>query len=1052
MIGFFVNTLVLRAKLDEDPTFAELLDQVRTTCLDAYMHQDVPFEKLVEELAPERSLSHTPIFQVMFVMQNLADQPSSSAALSGLQLEVVESENRSSKFDLTLVMKESGDRLAASLEYNTDLFEATTMQQLLEQFEDLLNSVVNQPELPVSRLALLRRQEEEQLLREWNDTRREYDIAGGMHKLFEAQVERTPEATALVCGDERLSYRELNERANRLAHHLVQSGVQAEDRVGILLERRATMVISLLGVLKAGGCYVPLDPQYPQERLEFMRSDAGLRLLLTTRPLAEACGLEQSQLIYVEDVEGENDENLGVEISEQQLAYLIYTSGSTGVPKGVAITHDNATTFINWASEVFDQHALNGVLFGTSICFDLSIFELFVTLSNGGKVILVDNVLQLTSLPEQVAAEVTLINTVPSAMAELLRVGAVPPSVGVVNLAGEALRPDLVAGIYANTQVQQVYNLYGPSEDTTYSTYTHVPAGERVTIGRPIANTRAYVLDEQLQIVRVGVVGELYLGGEGLARGYWQRPELTATKFIPDHVSGEAGARLYRTGDLARYLVNGELEFLGRGDQQVKIRGYRIELGEVESALRRLEQVRDAVVIVREARGEQRLVAYVVMTAGGTLDVSELRTALQKQLPEYMTPAAFVQLDEMPLTPNGKVDRKALPEPEDSHADALETYIAPRNLIELQLARIWEELFRVEPIGVKDNFFELGGHSLLAVRLISRIQQEVGKTVPLTAVFQDPTIEHLAGLLSQDDREGRTSRLVQLHGGSKPPLVFVHPAGGGVFSYLSLVQYLENDQPLYALQAAGLDEGGSSTQTVEAMAADYVAEIREKLSGPYYLGGWSMGGVIAFEMARQLEAAGEVVALLTLIDSFATLGQPDTNVNEVALSLGFAQDLGLRSEHVDDTSMSQFVEMNVDKRLSFILQHATKQHLVPPGVELEDIARYFNVYCTNTRAMSAYVPRTQNVRVALFKANEQPDFASNILPWEELVTEGVETHVIPGNHYTLLREPNVRVLAEHLKSCLAQATADAGDEKVPKEFDARVATEGHPYKTWEKVS
>jgi thioesterase domain-containing protein/acyl carrier protein len=477
---------------------------------------------------------------------------------------------------------------------------------------------------------------------------------------------------------------------------------------------------------------------------------------------------------------------------------------------------------------------------------------------------------------------------------------------------------------------------------------------------------------------------------------------------------------LYRTGDLARYLANGELEFLGRADQQVKIRGYRIELGEVESALRQQPQVREAVVIARETAGEHRLVAYVV-AQDATLKVSELRTALQQRLPEYMTPAVFVELAELPLTPNGKVDRKALPEPEDSHIDALETYIAPRNLLELELAKLWEELLRVEPIGVKDNFFEAGGHSLLAVRLVSRIQHELGKAIPLTAVFQEPTIEHLAGLLHDDHDHGvRTSRLVQLHGGTKPPLIYVHPVGGSIFSYLNLVQYLDSDQPLYALQAAGLDEDQSALQTIEEMAAGYVAEIRATLPGPYYLGGWSFGGVVAFEMAQQLEAAGEQVVLLTLIDSFAPVGQAKA-LEETDLLLGFAQDLGLRREHVDETSMTQFLESSIDDRLSFILQEAMKQHLVPPGVELADIYRYFNVYCTNTRALAAYVPRTQNVRVALFKANEPATAESDTMGWTNLIAETIELHLVPGNHYTMLREPNVRVLAEHLKDTIARA-------------------------------
>ena len=757
LIGFFVNTLVMRANLSDDPTFIELLNQTRETCLEAYLHQDLPFEKLVEELAPERSLSHSPVFQAMFVMQNQdADEAgvAEAVAASGLQLQAVQSEQRTAKFDLTLVIEEKATGLGASLEYNTDLFKAETMARMLGQFERLLQSIVNEPETVVSRLKLLTAFEEQKLRIDWNDTARDYQIAGGMHRLFEAQVERTPSATALIFEDKRFSYRELNERANKLAHHLRELGVSTEDRVGNLMERSPAMIVSLLSVLKAGGCYVPLDPQYPQERLEFMKADAGLRVLLTTRAMAEERGLEQSQLVYVDEVESENSENLSVEVSEQQLAYLIYTSGSTGVPKGVAITHGSATTFIHWASEVFDDRALNGVLFSTSICFDLSIFELFVTLSNGGKVILAQNALQL---PELAAAkQVTLINTVPSAMAELVRLGAVPESVKVVNLAGEALSKELVAEIYGTTQVETVYNLYGPSEDTTYSTFTPTTPDELVTIGRPIANTRAYVLDQHGQCVPVGVVGELYLGGAGLARGYWARPELTATKFIPDSFSETGGGRLYRTGDLARYLENGELEFLGRADNQVKVRGYRIELGEIESELR--QHVQEAVVVARAEAGEAtRLVGYVVSATA--ISSAELRDRLRQRLPEYMVPSAFVQLPELPLTPNGKVDRKALPEPERV-ANESTRFVAARTPLEELIAGIWMEVLGLEKVSTQENFFELGGHSLLATRVISRVRALGQVELPLRTLFESPTVAGLARRVEEAQRSQRGQAVV----------------------------------------------------------------------------------------------------------------------------------------------------------------------------------------------------------------------------------------------------------------------------------------------------
>jgi amino acid adenylation domain-containing protein len=601
-----------------------------------------------------------------------------------------------------------------------------------EQFKQLLESIVTAPQTAVSRLPILSPREQ-QLLATWNDTRREYPAGKAMHHLFEAQVEKTPHAIALATGQQRFTYSELNERANRLAHLLIARGVSHEHRAGILLKRSPDMLIALLAVLKAGGCYVPLDPSYPQERVAFMTKDAGLTVLLTEQELIDPAILNQPS------------NNPCLSVAEKQVAYLIYTSGSTGQPKGVAIDHGSATAFIHWANEVFDQNDLRGVLFSTSICFDLSIFEIFATLCRGGQIILADNALQLAELPA--ASEVTLINTVPSAMTELLRMRAVPDSVRVVNLAGEPLTRELVAEIYASTRVERVYNLYGPTEYTTYSTYTLARAGEDVTIGRPVANTSVYVLDKELQPVPVGVVGDLYITGSGLARGYWQRPDLTAEKFTPDEFSGEEGTRLYRTGDKVRYLANGNLEFLGRADHQVKLRGYRIELGEIESVLRRHENVREAIVVARAQHdGEKRLVAYVI--AGATMRVSELRAWLRERLPEFMTPAVFMLLDELPLTPNGKVDRKALPAPDFSNAGE-KSSATPRTQIEEVLLGIWANILGIEQLGINDNFFEFGGHSLLATRLLSQIRNELRVEVQLSKVFEAPTVSRFAEYIEQ---------------------------------------------------------------------------------------------------------------------------------------------------------------------------------------------------------------------------------------------------------------------------------------------------------------
>jgi amino acid adenylation domain-containing protein len=518
--------------------------------------------------------------------------------------------------------------------------------------------------------------------------------------------------------------------------------------VGVCLERGIEMIVSLLAVLKAGGAYVPLDPAYPAERIAFTLSDSGVVALVTQESLRSALPVAHGVTVVsvdgaAEEIAAESAGSPARRAVPRSLAYLIYTSGSTGIPKGVAIEHESAVAMLAWAATVFTAEELSGVLAATSISFDLSVFEIFLPLSVGGRVIVVENAL---ALPESAAADqVRLVNTVPSAIAALLKSDGIPAGVRTVNLAGEPLRAELVDALYAHGGIERVYDLYGPSEDTTYSTWTLRQAGGPTTIGRPISNTRAYVLGAGLLPLPAGVPGELYLGGRGLARGYLGRPGLTAERFVPDPFSGEPGARLYRTGDRARWTADGTLEYLGRLDAQVKVRGFRIELGEVEAALRRNPGITDCVVLAREdAPGDGRLVAYVV----GGVDAETLRAHLRQSLPEYMVPGAFVSLDHLPLTPNGKVDRKALPAPE-YEADP-ERFVAPRTPLEEVLAGIWAEVLRLERVGVRDNFFELGGHSLLATRVVSRIRQALGSGITVRTVFEAPTIEELARIVAED--------------------------------------------------------------------------------------------------------------------------------------------------------------------------------------------------------------------------------------------------------------------------------------------------------------
>ncbi|ELR97624.1 non-ribosomal peptide synthetase [Gloeocapsa sp. PCC 73106] len=721
LIGLFVNTLVLRMDLSGNPTFRELLKRVRETTLSAFTHQDLPFEKLVEILNPERNLSQmVPLFQVKFDFQQVLVKP---LELSGLSLEHLPFNNDSAKYELRFNLQDTPTGINGQIEYSTDLFDEVTIQAMVEHWEILLAGIVQQPEQKISELPLLSPREQG-LFIEWNQTEKNYPTTDlCIHHLFEAQVKRTPEAIALITEEQTLTYQELNTKANQLAHYLKELGFKPEAKIGICLERNCNLIIGLLGILKAGAAYVPLDPAYPQERLDFILEDAQVSALLVDE--LKVINLNQSKSISAES------DNLDSQINPSNLAYIIYTSGSTGKPKGVAIEHRNTVQFLHWAKEVFNPDELKGVLAGTSICFDLSIFEIFVPLSWGGTVILVENVLALPNVTNQV----TLINTVPSAIYQLLQTNSIPPSVRTINLAGEALQPYLVQQLQ---HIDKIYNLYGPSEDTTYSTYDLVNP-DSVTIGKAIANTQVYILDPHHHLVPLGVPGELYISGSGLARGYLNRPDLTAEKFIP-HFS--EGVRLYKTGDLAKYRRDGKIEYLGRLDHQVKIRGFRVELGEIEAVLALHPGIQETVVTVGE--DNQFLIAYVVCKE--QVNTSQLRSFLTEKLPSYLIPSIFVQLEKLPRLPNGKINRKNLPNPNDLRPNLETTYVEPKTELEKAIAQIWQRALNRETIGIYDNFFELGGHSLLGMQVIAEVSEALGISVPLRSLFQKPTV---AGLIEK---------------------------------------------------------------------------------------------------------------------------------------------------------------------------------------------------------------------------------------------------------------------------------------------------------------
>jgi amino acid adenylation domain-containing protein len=791
LIGFFINTLALRTKLNGRTSFKELLGRVREVCLGAFAHQELPFEKVVDELQPERSTSLMPLFQVVFALQNAADF---ELELPGLDVEPLDTETETSKFDLRLSAHETPEHLTLSLRYSTDMFDAPRMRRMLEHYCNLLAAIAADPAERISRLPLLTDAERHQLLSRRAAGRRDFPQSLCLHQLFEAQVERTPAAVALVSGGERLTYRELNARANRLARRLRDGGVGAESLVGICLPRGAGLVVGLLGVLKAGGAYLPLDPDYPRERLAFMVDDARVEALITTVEHAEKFGDRPVRIVCLdsdaESIARESDENVEAEVSPQSLAYVIYTSGSTGQPKGVSVTHANVARLFDATESWFGFCADDVWTLFHSYAFDFSVWELWGALLYGGRLVVVPYFVSRSPVEflELLRAErVTILNQTPSAFRQLMRAeeasaDAAPLSLRLVIFGGEALELQSLRPWFERHDEARprLVNMYGITETTVHVTYRPVSAADAngdagSLIGVPIPDLELYVLDGEMQPSPVGIPGELYVGGAGLARGYLNRPALTAERFVPHPFAHEPGARLYKTGDVARLLDSGDIEYLGRSDSQVKIRGFRIELGEIEAALARHPAVAEGVVVARDdGTGERRLVAYIIGARGATAPrTDELQSFLRERLPEHMIPASFVVLDSLLLTPSGKLDRGALPAPGQARPDTSRGYVPPQTKLESLLADMWREILGLDRVGVEDNFFELGGDSIKGAIFINRLQDRLAEIVHVITIFNDPTIKQLAAYLN----EQYAAAVRKMTGEDAPDAAFASHAG-----------------------------------------------------------------------------------------------------------------------------------------------------------------------------------------------------------------------------------------------------------------------------------
>lgn len=1039
LVGFFVNTLVLRTDLADDPTFQTLLKRVSRTAFESYAHQDLPFEKLVEELHPERDLSRHPIFQVLFVLKNLPDRDLHNPP--GLHVERFEVEYRTAKFDLSLYVDEDGPQIKGFFEYNTDLFEAATIRRMIGHFQTLLEGIVANSDRALSTLPLLTEAERQQLLFEWNDTGSSYPRSQCLHRLFEAQAEQTPAGIAVIFEADCLTYRELNQKANYLAHHLQSLGVGPETLVGLYMDRSLEMMVGLLGILKAGGAYIPLDPAFPPDRIAFMVADSQVPLLLTQQHLVSQLP-DQTATVLCLDTDWPEitaasllapnyQENLSGEVQPANLAYVIYTSGSTGKPKGVQISHQAAVNFLTSMAKAPGLNKDDTLLAVTTLSFDIALLELFLPLITGAKVVIVDRKIaadgqQLQAYLDQTGA--TVLQATPATYRLLLEAGWRGHDQLKILVGGEALPQDL-----ANRLLQcgaSLWNMYGPTETTVWSAVHRIePEADPISIGRPIANTEIYILDKHLQPVPVGVTGELHIGGHGLARGYLNRPDLTAEKFIKHPFRTESTVRIYKTGDLARYLPNGLIECLGRLDHQVKIRGYRIELGEIEVLLRQHPAVEEAVVVVREiATGDKNLVAYVI--AGHPLTTDELRPFLKEKLPEYMIPSFFVFLDALPLTPNGKIDRKALPVPNPAKPKLADAFSGPRDTLEFQMTKIWEDILGRGPLAIQDNFFELGGHSLLAVRLFNQIEQQMGQKLPLATLFQAPTIEQLTSMLREKHWPPAWNSLVAIQPkGNKYPLFCVHAAGGNILFYRDLARHLGVTQPFYGLQAQGLDGQKPPLTRVEDMAALYLKEIRAiQPKGPYLLGGYCLGGTIALEMAQQLYAQGQEVALLALIETYNWNNRTRSSTDSIYYYMQKIEfhwrNFTLLNSRGKLTFLKEKAKVAKSRRRVFYGKLMSKMGKSPSqrnGTSEIDVS-LARLWETNDTAASTYQPRSYPGKITHFcPLKAYARYQDPALGWDQLALGGVETHRLPVFPAGMMVEPFVKQLADTLTVCINRA-------------------------------
>ena len=1098
LIGNFTNTLVLRIDLSSEAgnplSFRRLLERVRTMALEAYAHQDMPFERLVESLRPARSLNVSPLFQVMFVLHN---GPTRALQLPGIRSALAAGARSMSKFDLSLSLRESAAGLSGEFVYKAELFDSTRIQRLASHLKTLLGALVEHPDRALAELPLLSAVVRQQVVVEWNDTGEtlltdgQRDPVGerqSLHHLLEKQAVRTRDRIALSFADQHLSYRRIDQHAAGLSQILISLGVGRGDVVPMLIRPGLEVPVACLAIMKSGAAFAPLDARWPRQRVMRALSDLDAKVVLIDessliafeddldrqRLLIVGCSKASYRAMRATATYASTSARAGLPARPEDPIYAIFTSGSTGQPKAALNTHAGIVNRLQWMERQYGRSSDRVVLQTTHHTFDSSVWQLFWPLLHGARSVLpsAGDGLDLEQLVDVIERErVTLTDFVPSVFDLLVeRLEREPrqrrrlAGLRELILGGEASHLGTIDRFKSFLPNVGFTNLYGPTE-TSIGVVAHRLSkrlesrrrskrlGDSIPIGRPIDNTIALILGPEMVPVPIGVPGEVYLGGVCVGLGYLGDPERSDEVFISNPFSEIPGAKLYKTGDLARHRADGNIEFLGRVDHQVKVRGFRVEPAEIEKTMGRHPAVESAVVVVKQSssrgslNGDRRLVAYLTLRQqradGQRLPGAELRAFVEHQLPHYMVPSELIQLETLPLTPSGKVDRVALSQGDElpSHATRLEATLAPllpSGPVEEQLVAIWAEILGRRDIGVRDDFFDAGGHSLLAVRLMSRIERRFQVRLPLSTLFEQPTIEGLARRIVGGRASVVGPPLVQLRANSAQasgassedsmlrPFFCVHPIGGQVLCYRDLAEHLDVDQPIYGLQARGCDGGEDFDPSIESMAARYLEAIRTvQPHGPYRLSGWSMGGVIAFEIARRLRRQHEAIEALVLIDTSAPVAEQSGSTTPTARLEAFAENLGL----VPRRGISSVAEL--DDGLLQVLEDGRQAGILSVDIDLEQIRHLYRLFENNLRALRTYVPLGYPGRVTLFCASLRQASGDSTLGWGRLATGGVEVHPVPGDHYTMLREPHVRILASRVASAL---------ERVPQfESSARFA-------------